>query len=511
MIRLAAYLRVSEEEHKLNLTIENQRGEVRRWAEYHRHEIVGEYPDDSVSGTIRFEARPSGAKLLTDLASGTFNTVVVWRLDRLGRNAFEILRAVSAIRAAGVKLVSVTEHFDPDTPAGAAFLNLLATFAQFERDSIVQRTSLGKKLAVKGGRFQGGKPPLGFKVAGEDHDRRIEPDAETSAVIRDIFHAYSVGTIPVDIAEYVRLTHGVHLTHWSILRILRDRTYIGDLEWPKRTYQRSGDGRITSRKTRPDERTIIQVEPLVEENLFEEVQEKLTRAKGAAYKRSERFYLLHGLLRCARCGGRLAGTKHSRMRAYYQCTGHLTGREKRKGCPVLLRAEDVEQGVWDHVGLWVESPEDLVAARAAKLDKMKQNETAILSKQVQMLEAALIDYDEQRSRVDTQLIQGRLDSKRADAQLDRIRGEEMAARARLRETKAALDAATDKDHRVRTALEMLRRARQGLVIGQDTPQSRRLVIEQLIRRVDVDFIQVGKPRSWNAKRPVLTIHDRLPL
>jgi hypothetical protein len=49
------------------------------------------------------------------------------------------------------------------------------------------------------------------------------------------------------------------------------------------------------------------------------------------------------------------------------------------------------------------------------------------------------------------------------------------------------------------------------VIGQDTPQSRRLVIEQLIRRVDVDFIQVGKPRSWNAKRPVLTIHDRLPL
>jgi site-specific DNA recombinase len=114
-----------------------------------------------VSGTIPFAQRPEGARLIADVLAGRVKTVLIWRLDRLGRNARALLDVVEMLECAGVRLVSITQSFDTSTPAGRLQLNMLASIAQFERDSIMQRTSEGAANRLALTTWMGGMPRTG--------------------------------------------------------------------------------------------------------------------------------------------------------------------------------------------------------------------------------------------------------------------------------------------------------------------------------------------------------------
>ncbi len=147
-------------------TIENQRAAADRYLAVHGLTPYGWYADDGVSGTIPFAQRPEGARLLADAAAGRVTTLVCWRLDRMGRNALSVLQAVETLERAGVRLVSITESFDTSTPAGRLQVNMLATIAQFERDSIIQRIDDGKANRMCRTAWMGGRAPYGYRVEG---------------------------------------------------------------------------------------------------------------------------------------------------------------------------------------------------------------------------------------------------------------------------------------------------------------------------------------------------------
>jgi site-specific DNA recombinase len=98
--------------------------------------------------------------------SGRVKTVLIWRLDRMGRNARALLDVVDMLECAGVRLVSITESFDTSTPAGRLQLNMLASIAQFERDSIMQRTSEGTANRLALATWMGGMPRTGTESTG---------------------------------------------------------------------------------------------------------------------------------------------------------------------------------------------------------------------------------------------------------------------------------------------------------------------------------------------------------
>ncbi len=108
-MRAAVYCRVSSEDQKERQTINNQREFAERFCEMNRIEIHGFYLDDAVSGTIPVERRPEGARLLQDARERRFDTVLVYKLDRLGRNPRLTLNAVSDLESAGVQIRSMTE------------------------------------------------------------------------------------------------------------------------------------------------------------------------------------------------------------------------------------------------------------------------------------------------------------------------------------------------------------------------------------------------------------------
>jgi site-specific DNA recombinase len=138
--RVALYLRVSSEEQRDRETIEIQREFLQEYCRLYGLEVAQSYADDGVSGTIPLHERPEGRRLLEDAKEGKFSTLLVYRLDRLGRSLLVIVDAHDRLQAIGVALKSATEPIDTSNPSGRLIFQMLASFAEYERETIRERT-----------------------------------------------------------------------------------------------------------------------------------------------------------------------------------------------------------------------------------------------------------------------------------------------------------------------------------------------------------------------------------
>ncbi|HEV2459379.1 MAG TPA: recombinase family protein [Ktedonobacterales bacterium] len=177
---VAVYLRVSGEDQKRKGTIENQRPDLDRYLAAYGLAPYGWYQDEAVSGHwVPFGERPQGRRLLADIVAGHVTLVLVWRLDRFGRDAREIHNAVHDLEVAGARLVSLKESFDTRQPAGKLMLGVLASVSEFEWASIQERSEAGtqRKLArADGAGWMGGRVPYGYRVESREGNARLVLD-----------------------------------------------------------------------------------------------------------------------------------------------------------------------------------------------------------------------------------------------------------------------------------------------------------------------------------------------
>src|SRR5215218_288410 len=164
----AVYLRVSTEEQRERQTIETQRQFALRWLEQQGIDSARFYVDDGVSGTLPLEDRPAGRRVLEDANAGELASVVVYKIDRLGRDPLVTMQAASDLNHAGVVLRSMTETIDNLTPHGRFSLVMLCGVAGFERDNIVARSIEGTERLARQGTWLGGIVPFGYVVFGKD-------------------------------------------------------------------------------------------------------------------------------------------------------------------------------------------------------------------------------------------------------------------------------------------------------------------------------------------------------
>ena len=174
----AVYLRVStaRQEHR------SQKPDLQRWAEAHDGPV--EWYEDKASGKTM--NRPGWRRLEADLHAGRVGTVVVWRLDRLGRTASGLTALFDDLRQRKVNLVSLKDGLDLSTPAGRLLANVLASVAQFETEVRGERVRAGMAAAKAAGkRIGGGKKGVRRKVTPQVARtvRRLKGDGESVAAI----------------------------------------------------------------------------------------------------------------------------------------------------------------------------------------------------------------------------------------------------------------------------------------------------------------------------------------
>jgi DNA invertase Pin-like site-specific DNA recombinase len=144
------------------------------------------YDDGGLSGgTLQ---RPALQRLLAEVAAGRVDTIVVYKVDRLTRSLFDFAKLVETFDAAGTSFVSVTQSFNTTTSMGRLTLNMLLSFAQFEREVTAERIRDKIAASKARGMWMGGTPPLGFAPDG----RSLVVVEEHAALVRHLFARYLV-------------------------------------------------------------------------------------------------------------------------------------------------------------------------------------------------------------------------------------------------------------------------------------------------------------------------------
>ena len=196
---ILGYSRVSSEEQAVHgISIEAQRNSLQGYAAMMNQQIRI-FEDAGYSG--KNTNRPALQQLLAACRSGSASAVVVWKLDRLSRSLRDTLTIIEDVfQPRGITLVSITENIDTSTPSGRMMLNLLASFAQLEREQDSDRVVMAHKHLARDCKYLGGHVPLGYRI---DADKHYQLDPVTAPVVRRAFEMYLSRTGYTPILDYL--------------------------------------------------------------------------------------------------------------------------------------------------------------------------------------------------------------------------------------------------------------------------------------------------------------------
>lgn len=242
--RCAVYTRKSSDEgldQEYN-SLEAQRDAGVAYIASQRHEgwisVDDGYDDGGYSGGNL--DRPSLQRLLADIESGRIDIVVVYKIDRLTRSLADFARLVDVFDRCGVSFVAVTQQFNTTTSMGRLTLNILLSFAQFEREVTGERIRDKFAASKARGMWMGGMPPLGYDVV----DRRLVVNEREAMLVRDIFRRYGehgsaarlVRELAVEghttkawVTQEGRQRTGRPIDQQFIFALLRNRVYLGEM------------------------------------------------------------------------------------------------------------------------------------------------------------------------------------------------------------------------------------------------------------------------------------------
>ncbi|WP_109792011.1 recombinase family protein [Minwuia thermotolerans] len=313
-------------------------------------ELPVHYDDGGFSGGSM--ERPALAALLDDIRAGRIDTVVVYKVDRLTRSLADFARIVELFEDQGVSFVSVTQQFNTTTSMGRLTLNVLLSFAQFEREVTAERIRDKIAASKKKGMWMGGAVPIGYRV----EDRKLVVDPDGAATVRRIFGLYrELGSVrevkaacdregllsATRTSRSGRRTGGIHFSRGHLYWLLRNPIYIGRVKHRGQTYE--GEH-----------------EPIIDVATWEAVQQKLdgrAKRRRAQVNTPSPSHLLKGRL-FDEAGEPLYATqaqKRGRRYSYYT-SKHLVTRKAASSSGWRLPAPTLDKLVVDQIVALLRDP-----------------------------------------------------------------------------------------------------------------------------------------------------------
>lgn len=261
-------------------TLEAQREAALAYIASQKHEgwvaLDKEYNDGGFTGANL--ERPALEELLADVKAGKVDVIVCYKIDRLTRSLMDFSKLVDVFDEHGVSFVSVTQHFNTKDSMGRLTLNILLSFAQFEREVITERVRDKVAASRKKGLFMGGTPPLGYDAV----NKALIANAKEAEVVKRIFERFTATQSQVAVAKELN-DDGIQTKSWTtqngklhmgqdfsavaIRKILTNVTYLGKAKHKDKVYN-------------------AEHEPLVSQDLFNKVQAILAEPKRKRANRS---------------------------------------------------------------------------------------------------------------------------------------------------------------------------------------------------------------------------------
>ena len=216
-------------------SIEGQLASAYKYAGEHGYTIIHEYIDRAQTG--RNDDREQFQQMLKDTAKHQFEAIIIWKIDRFGRNREEIAFNKYRCKKNGVKVLYTAESI-PDTPEGIILEAVLEGMAEYYSVQLATNVKRGMDNAASKGQSVGGTLPLGYRTGPDKH---LEPAPKTAPLVKRIFEMYAAGNTQKEIIEHLnaeglRTRKGKPLTINSIRSVLKNKKYIGIYHYDGKEY-----------------------------------------------------------------------------------------------------------------------------------------------------------------------------------------------------------------------------------------------------------------------------------
>ena len=352
--RIGGYIRVSTEKQVMGYSIEGQITQIEQYCQFNGYELVDIYADRGISG--KSMNRPELQRMLNDAKNGKLDCVMVYKTNRLARNTSDLLTIVEELHRQNVEFFSLSERMEVKNSTGKLMLQILASFSEFERNTILENIYTGQRQRALEGYYQGNLP-LGYNNI-PDNKKELMINQHEANIVKYIFESYAKGHGYRKIAN--ALNHKGYVTKKgnpfsisAVTYILSNPFYIGKIQFAK--YKDWNDKR---RKGLNDKPVIAEGKhtPIISQSLWDKVQARKKQVSKKPQVHGKGTNLLTGIIACPQCSASMSasitvntlkdGTK-KRIR-YYSCSNF-----RNKGSKVCsansVRADVIEKYVMDQI------------------------------------------------------------------------------------------------------------------------------------------------------------------
>lgn len=315
-MQTAIYCRVSTEEQATEgFSIHAQKDKLTKYAIINDWDIVDYYVDDGISGKNLTE-RPEVTRLIEDVKKGKIKNVLIYKLDRLTRSVKDLIYLIELFDKNNCTFNSQTEKIDTSNAVGRMFVKIIGIFAEFERENLAERVTLGYEQKTREGNYTNCNGVFGYDyIVGKGKLKINKNEAE---YVRKIFNWYLEGESMLKIAKKLKdlnvpTKRGGHWNQSTIYSILTNPLYIGNVRYGvgrKNGFEVSGKNII----------------PIINEELFNNVNNLMKKRKKfqtRKYSSDDTYYL--SVLKCSLCGSKYYARQQlqsGKKYITYQCNGH---------------------------------------------------------------------------------------------------------------------------------------------------------------------------------------------
>ncbi|EGQ3744468.1 recombinase family protein [Staphylococcus pseudintermedius] len=351
---VGGYIRVSTERQVEGYSIEGQITQIEQYRQFNGYKLVDIYADRGISG--KSMNRPELQRMLNDAKNGKLDCVMVYKTNRLARNTSDLLTIVEELHRQNVEFFSLSERMEVKNSTGKLMLQILASFSEFERNTILENIYNRQHQRALEGYYQGNLP-LGYNNI-PDNKKELMINQHEANIVKYIFESYAKGHGYRKIAN--ALNHKGYVTKKgnpfsisAITYILSNPFYIGKIQFAK--YK---DWNEKRRKGLNDNPVIAEGKhaPIISQELWDKVQSRKKQVSQKPQVHGKGTNLLTSLIFCEKCGATYAastttntlkdGTK-KRIR-YYSCS-NFRNKESKVCSANSVRADVIEKYVMDQI------------------------------------------------------------------------------------------------------------------------------------------------------------------